>query len=115
MWILKHRELTHFMIKQHFALKMLREGRDKNEELYEMLIRRSHLLEEAFKYIRHADPRSLRGKLFLQFKNEEATGPSVLREWFSLVCQAIFNPQNALFVSCPDDGRRFLPNPGKLL
>jgi hypothetical protein len=33
---------------------------------------------------------------------------------FFLVCQAIFNPQNALFVACPNDRRRFYPSPGKL-
>ncbi|XP_015160786.1 E3 ubiquitin-protein ligase UPL5-like [Solanum tuberosum] len=90
---------------------MLLEGRHKNEELYEMLICRSRLFEDSFEYIGHASPRSLRGQLFIQFENEEATGPGVLREWFSLVCEAIFNPQNALFVSCPNDGRRFFPNP----
>ncbi|XP_059305337.1 E3 ubiquitin-protein ligase UPL5-like isoform X2 [Lycium ferocissimum] len=110
-WILKHREVAQFKMRRRFALKMLREGSNKNEELYEMLICRSHLLEESFEYIGRADPTSLQGNLFLQFKNEEATGPGVLREWFSLVCQAIFNPQNALFVSCPNDGRRFFPNP----
>ncbi|KAL2527244.1 E3 ubiquitin-protein ligase UPL5 [Abeliophyllum distichum] len=47
----------------------------------------------------------------MEFKNEEATGPGVVREWFFLVCQAIFNPQNALFVACPKDRRRFFPNP----
>jgi E3 ubiquitin-protein ligase NEDD4 len=51
----------------------------------------------------------------MEFKNEEATGPGVLREWFFLVTQAIFDPQNALFVACPSDRRRFYPNPGKLL
>lgn len=49
----------------------------------------------------------------MEFKNEEATGPGVLREWFFLVCQALFNPQNALFVPCPNDRRRFYPNHGK--
>ncbi|KAK4731146.1 hypothetical protein R3W88_024134 [Solanum pinnatisectum] len=97
-WILEHKE-------------MLREGRHKNEQFYEMLICRFRLFEESCKYIGHASPRSLRGQLFIQFENEEATGPGVLREWFSLVCEAIFNPQNALFVSCPNDGRRFFPNP----
>ncbi|KAG5584718.1 hypothetical protein H5410_045152 [Solanum commersonii] len=96
-WILEHKKVTNFKIRQRFALKMLREGRHKNEEFYEMLICRSRL--------------SLRGQLFIQFENEEATGPGVLREWFSLVCEAIFNPQNTLFVSCPNDGRRFFPNP----
>ncbi|KAH0632785.1 hypothetical protein KY284_035571 [Solanum tuberosum] len=110
-WILEHKEVTNFKIRQRFALKMLREGRHKNEEFYEMLICRSRLFEQSFEYIGHVNPRSLRGQLFMQFENEEATGPGVLREWFSLVCEAIFNPQNTLFVSCPNDGRRFFPNP----
>uniref|UniRef100_M1E146 Uncharacterized protein n=1 Tax=Solanum tuberosum TaxID=4113 RepID=M1E146_SOLTU len=42
-WILEHKEVTHFKIRQCFALKMLREGRHKNKELYEMLICRFHL------------------------------------------------------------------------
>ncbi|KAH0633347.1 hypothetical protein KY284_036133 [Solanum tuberosum] len=109
-WILEHKEVTHFKIRQHFALKMLQEGRHKNEELYEMLICRSRMFEDSFEYFRHASPRSLQGQLFMQFENEEATGPAVLREWFSLVGEVIFNPQNALFISCPNDGRRFFPN-----
>ncbi|KAK4731145.1 hypothetical protein R3W88_024133 [Solanum pinnatisectum] len=94
-WILEHKKVAHFKIKHHFALKMLREGRHKNEEIWEMLICRSRLFEDSFEYIGHA----------------KATGPGVLREWFSLVCESIFNPQNALFVSCLNDGRRFFPNP----
>ncbi|KAG6392383.1 hypothetical protein SASPL_146600 [Salvia splendens] len=50
---------------------------------------------------------------FLAFKNEEPTGPGVLREWVFLVCQAIFNPQKALFVACSNDHRRFYPSAGK--
>ncbi|KAK4707279.1 hypothetical protein R3W88_033126 [Solanum pinnatisectum] len=110
-WILEHKEVTNFKIRQRFALKMLREGRQKNEELYKMLSCSSRLFEDSFEYIGHGSPSSLRGQLFIQFENEEATGPGVLREWFSLVYEAIFNPQNALFVSCPNDSRRFFPNP----
>lgn len=84
-------------------------------ELHEMLIDRAQLLAESFEYIAHSDPRSLHNGLFMEFKNEEATGPGVLREWFFLVCQAIFDQQNALFVACPNDRRRFYPNPGKLI
>ncbi|TMW87503.1 hypothetical protein EJD97_019877 [Solanum chilense] len=110
-WILEHKEVTNFKTRQRFALQMLQEGRHMREELWEMLISRSSLFEDSFQYIGHASRRSLRGQLFIRFENEEATGPGVLREWFSLVCEAIFNPQNALFVSCPNDGRRFFPNP----
>lgn len=56
-----------------------------------MLIDRSHLLDESFEYITQARQSELRGGLFMEFKNEEATGPGVLREWFCLVCQALFS------------------------
>lgn len=95
-------------------MMMLPEVKDEYDELHEMLIDRSQLLRESFEYIAHADPDALRGGLFMEFKNEEATGPGVLREWFFLVCQSLFNPQNALFIACPNDRRRFFPNPGTL-
>ncbi|KAJ8566078.1 hypothetical protein K7X08_030555 [Anisodus acutangulus] len=110
-WILEHKEVTNFEARRHLGMMLLPEVKDEYEELHEMLIDRSQLLSESFEYIAHADPESLRGGLFMEFKNEEATGPGVLREWFFLVCQAIFNPQNALFVACPNDRRRFFPNP----
>lgn len=111
-WILDRKEVTNFEARRHLAMMMLPEVKDDYEELHEMLIDRSHLLAESFEYIAHADAESLRAGLFMEFKNEEATGPGVLREWFFLVCRAIFNPENALFVACPNDRRRFFPNPG---
>ncbi|KAL6992896.1 HECT-type E3 ubiquitin transferase [Sarracenia purpurea var. burkii] len=110
-WLLEHKDVTDFESRRHLLLMMLPELKDDYEELHEMLIDRSQLLAESFEYIAHADPEGLRGGLFMEFKNEEATGPGVLREWFVLVCQAIFNPQNTLFVACPNDRRRFFPNP----
>ncbi|KAH6777298.1 ubiquitin protein ligase 5 [Perilla frutescens var. frutescens] len=110
-WILECKEVTNFEARRHLAMMMLPEVKDEYGELHEMLIDRSHLLAESFEYIARADAESLRAGLFMEFKNEEATGPGVLREWFFLVCQAIFNPQNALFVACPNDRRRFFPNP----
>ncbi|KAL4398238.1 hypothetical protein HN51_002849 [Arachis hypogaea] len=110
-WILERKCVTNFESRRHLALLMLPEVKDDYEELHEMLIDRSQLLAESFEYIGRVEPESLRGGLFMEFKNEEATGPGVLREWFFLVCQEIFNPQNALFVACPNDKRRFFPNP----
>jgi len=114
-WILEHRFVTNFESRRHLAMMMFPEVKEDYEELHEMLIDRSQLLAESFEYIARAEPESLHAGLFMEFKNEEATGPGVLREWFLLVCQAIFNPQNALFVACPTDRRRFFPNPGKFL
>ncbi|KAK4491907.1 hypothetical protein RD792_002689 [Penstemon davidsonii] len=110
-WITECKEVTNFEARRHLAMMTLPEVKDEYEELHEMLIDRSNLLAESFMYIARTDSEALRAGLFMEFKNEEATGPGVLREWFFLVCQAIFNPQNALFVACPNDRRRFFPNP----
>lgn len=109
-WFLKYKDVTDFEARRNLVLMLLPEWKDE-DELHEMLIDRSQLLAESFEYISQADPMALHGGLFLEFKNEEATGPGVLREWFCLLCQAIFNPQNVLFLPCPNDRRRFFPNP----
>ncbi|PQQ00778.1 E3 ubiquitin-protein ligase UPL5 [Prunus yedoensis var. nudiflora] len=113
-WLIQHKDVLDFESRRHLAMMMFPDVKEDYEELHEMLIDRSQLLAESFEYIGRAEPESLHGGLFMEFKNEEATGPGVLREWFFLVCQAIFNPQNALFVACPHDHRRFYPNPGVL-
>ncbi|KAK1403137.1 Ubiquitin-protein ligase 7 [Heracleum sosnowskyi] len=110
-WISEHKEVTNFECRRHLAMLLLPEIKDDYDDLVlEMLIERSQLLAESFEYIAHAEAETLRAGLYLEFKDEEATGPGVLREWFVLVCQAIFDPQNALFVACPGDRRRFFPN-----
>ncbi|KAF7803833.1 E3 ubiquitin-protein ligase UPL5 isoform X1 [Senna tora] len=114
-WLLEHKYVTNFESRRHLVMMMFPEVKEDYEELHEMLIDRSQLLAESFEYIARAEPESLHAGLFMEFKNEEATGPGVLREWFFLVCQAIFNPQNALFVACPTDRRRFLPNPASVV
>ena len=107
--------MTDSECRRHLAMMLLPQVSDDDDYLIlEMLIYRSRLLEDSFEYIAHAEADTLRAGLTVEFKDEEATGPGVLREWFVLVCEAIFDPQNALFVTCPNDGRRFFPNPGKL-
>ncbi|XP_050288327.1 E3 ubiquitin-protein ligase UPL5-like isoform X2 [Quercus robur] len=110
-WLLERKDVTNSESRRHLAMMMFPEAKEDYEELHEMLIDRSQLLAESFEYIQRAESESLHAGLFMEFKNEEATGPGVLREWFFLVCQAIFNPENALFVACPNDRRRFYPNP----
>lgn len=110
-WLLQHKEVTNFESRRHLTMMMFPEVKEDYEELHEMLIDRSQLLAESFEYIAHAEAEALHGGLFMEFKNEEATGPGVLREWFLLVAQAIFDPHKALFVACPNDRRRFFPNP----
>ncbi|ONK68514.1 uncharacterized protein A4U43_C05F12630 [Asparagus officinalis] len=112
-WLLKHRDVVDFESRRSLVIMLFPEGKDDYEHLHEMLIDRSQLLAESYEYIGRVDAHTLHGGLFMEFKNEEATGPGVLREWFCLVCRAIFNPQNVLFLPCPNDRRRFFPNPGE--
>ncbi|GAY35348.1 hypothetical protein CUMW_015780, partial [Citrus unshiu] len=95
---LEHKDVTTFDSRKYLVMMMFPDVKEDYEELHEMLIDRSQLLAESFEYIARAEPEALRGGLFLEFKNEEATGP------------ALFNPQNALFVPCPNDRRSFYPN-----
>ncbi|KAL6844787.1 hypothetical protein ACP4OV_025446 [Aristida adscensionis] len=109
-WLAKHKSLLCFEARRNLVFMMLPEGKDDFVELHEMLIDRSHLLDESFGYITQATAIELHGGLFMEFKHEEATGPGVLREWFCLVCQALFSPQQVLFSPCPEDRRRFYLN-----
>uniref|UniRef100_A0A804QCX6 HECT-type E3 ubiquitin transferase n=2 Tax=Zea mays TaxID=4577 RepID=A0A804QCX6_MAIZE len=109
-WLVKHKNLLCFEARRSLVFMMLPEGKDDFGELHEMLIDRSHLLDESFNYIAQAEQAELHGALFMEFKNEEATGPGVLREWFCLVCQALFSPKQVLFSPCPEDKRRFYLN-----
>jgi E3 ubiquitin-protein ligase NEDD4 len=110
-WIFEYKEATNFEARRHLAMLLFPDVKEDFEEMHEMLIDRSNLLSESFEYIVGASPEALHGGLFMEFKNEEATGPGVLREWFYLVCQEIFNPKNTLFLRSADDFRRFSPNP----
>ncbi|XP_010433264.1 PREDICTED: E3 ubiquitin-protein ligase UPL5-like [Camelina sativa] len=110
-WIFEYKESTNFEARRHLAMLLFPDVREDFDEMHEMLIDRSNLLAESFEYISGASSEALHGGLFMEFKNEEATGPGVLREWFYLVCQEIFNPKNTLFLRSADDFRRFSPNP----
>ncbi|WMV33390.1 hypothetical protein MTR67_026775 [Solanum verrucosum] len=86
-------------------MMMLPKVEDDEHDQYYMLIDRSKLLVDSFEYI--AKLKNMPGSFFVEFKEEQATGPGVLRAWFLLASQEIFNPNNGLFVACPDDNRSF--------
>ncbi|XP_057433814.1 E3 ubiquitin-protein ligase UPL5-like [Lotus japonicus] len=110
-WILEQKSATNFECRRHLAMMLFPHVRHVYGMGHEMLIDRSRLLTDSFEYISHASPESLRAGLLMKFQKENATGPGVVREWFLLVCREIFNPLNGLFVACPNDRKRFLPNP----
>ncbi|PNT64825.1 hypothetical protein BRADI_4g33532v3 [Brachypodium distachyon] len=109
-WLVKHKDLLCFEARRNLVLMLFSEGKDDYGELHEMLIDRSYFLDEFFEYITHAKLSVLHSGLFVEFKNEETTGPGVLREWLRMVCQALFSPQQVLFSPCRNDQRRFYWN-----
>ncbi|CAO2823592.1 unnamed protein product [Amaranthus hypochondriacus] len=108
-WLYFHNDVLNFESRRHLAMLIFPDVNEDYEEL-EMIIDRSNLLAESFEYISGANPSSLQAGLYMEFKDENATGPGVLREWVSLVCQAIFDPENGLYVACPLNRRRFYPS-----
>lgn len=109
-WLLEHKGVANSEASRNLVLMLLPHVKEDKDQ-YKILVRRSRLLLESFEYISYADPKSLRAGLSVDFKYEEATGPDVLKEWFLLVCEEIFKPQNALFAACSNDETKFFPNP----
>ncbi|KAI5080078.1 hypothetical protein GOP47_0005557 [Adiantum capillus-veneris] len=110
-WLLEHKSLLEFESKKRLVLGMLPEPQEDFEERHDIFIHRDYLLSDSFHAFQHVKAEVLQGGLSVEFASEEATGPGVLREWFYLVCKEIFDPENALFLSCPNDPRRVFPNP----
>lgn len=110
-WLLEHSFLLDFESKRHLVMAMLPEPQEDHDERHEIVVHRSQLLVDSFEPLAYAEADVLQGGISVEFATEEATGPGVLREWFSLICREIFNPANALFLCCPNDRRRFFPNP----
>ncbi|ERN18300.1 hypothetical protein AMTRI_Chr10g5200 [Amborella trichopoda] len=109
--LLEHKDLIDFDPKRRLLLSMLPELKEDNDERYEMLIERGQLLTSSYEYIAKADRHEIQKGLLVDFKDEEAIGPGVVREWFRLVSHGIFDARNSLFLQCPNDRRRFFPNP----
>ncbi|KAI3715000.1 hypothetical protein L6452_21963 [Arctium lappa] len=84
-WILEHKDLLNFETRRHLVILFL--PRIDKLHLYKMLIDRSQLLVESFEDIAHTEPNSLHAELSIKFKDEEATGHGVLREWFFLLAE----------------------------
>ncbi|KAI3971487.1 hypothetical protein MKW92_033658 [Papaver armeniacum] len=114
LWLLKYGSAIDFESRRHLMVMMFPEVKDDNGKLHKLLVDRSLLFKESFELIAHVKPKFLHNGLFVEFKDEVATGHGVLREWLLLVCQALFSPESSLFVECPEDRRRFFPNPAQL-
>ncbi|EOA18635.1 hypothetical protein CARUB_v10007210mg [Capsella rubella] len=107
-WVFRQRDYTNFQVRHHFASMMFR--REESETLY-IILDRPNLLTESLEQMANASPTSLlHGDLSVYFEEETAVGEGVLREWFYLVCEKLFEPGRKLFVHSTDDDRRFTPD-----
>ncbi|KAF2293943.1 hypothetical protein GH714_005891 [Hevea brasiliensis] len=97
LWLLENKDATYGISRMHLVTMMIPERKIHDAEfLYEMLIVWSKYLDM---------------NLYIAFKNQQVTSPGVLQHWLLQLCRAIFNPQNSLFLACPNDPKRFYPNP----
>ncbi|GBG64152.1 hypothetical protein CBR_g40851 [Chara braunii] len=110
-WLLEHRHLLDFAMKKEHAFSLLPCPTENQSERHLVQVSRGpQLLEEAFNQIMYTDAESLKEGLVVQFAMEEGAGIGVLREWFMLMSREIFNQENALFLACTRDRKRFFPN-----
>ena len=110
-WVLEHKEVTTSECRRHLVLLLFPEV-NNYAELSTWKINRAQVFEQSFEYVNATPKHTLRAGLPIQFLDEVAEGPGVVREWFCLVCEALFDPQKELFVACPHDLKRFMPNSG---
>ncbi|MCL7041561.1 hypothetical protein MKW94_021199 [Papaver nudicaule] len=114
LWLLKYGSAIDFESRRHLMVIMFPEVKHEMEKLHKMFIDRSMLLTQSYELIAPLKAKSLHDGLSIEFKDEVATGHGVLREWLLLVCQALFSPENSLFLECPEDRHRFFPSPAKV-
>ncbi|GAQ89414.1 E3 ubiquitin-protein ligase [Klebsormidium nitens] len=69
------------------------------------------LLSDALEQLADVPKERLAGGLTVHFEEEDGAGPGLLREFFTLVSRALFDPAAALFAPSPRDRRRFHINP----
>jgi len=74
-------------------------------------IRRKYVFEDAFHRLQLRNADEMRGRLHINFRNEEGIDAGGLsREFFGILAKEMFNPNYALFTST-EDGCTFQPNP----
>ncbi|KAI3869424.1 hypothetical protein MKX03_020978 [Papaver bracteatum] len=115
LWLLEHKNSINPVSRDYLLMKMFPEVKLDFEKQHKMLIDRSQILTESFEQLSLGTSKSLRCGLSVEFRNEEAVGYGVLREWFFIICQELFDPKGSLFLACPSDPRRFFPNPAPVV
>ncbi|KAJ9174797.1 hypothetical protein P3X46_013402 [Hevea brasiliensis] len=92
-----HNDVIDSKSRMHLVtMMMIPEEKLLDAEFYKPLIHWSRFLDE---------------ELYESLKNNNITSPKKLQDWLYKLCQAIFKPQNLLFLACSNDPMKFYPNP----
>ncbi|KAL6042845.1 hypothetical protein QOT17_024210 [Balamuthia mandrillaris] len=74
-------------------------------------VRRKRVFEDSYQQMRNRTPEELRGRLSVQFQNEEGVDAGgVSREWYETLAKEMFNANYALFIATAQDNSTFQPN-----
>ncbi|KAF2293989.1 hypothetical protein GH714_006120 [Hevea brasiliensis] len=96
-WLLKHNDVIDSKSRMHLVtMMMIPEEKLLDAEFYKPLVHWSRFLDE---------------DLYESLKDNNITSPKKLQDWLYKLCQAIFKPQNLLFLACSNDPMKFYPNP----
>ena len=103
-------QLLDFENKRTYFRSQLQKQR--SNEIYDGIrirVRRSHVFEDSFYHLRARKVEELRGRLTVQFVNEEGIDAGgVSREWYTILAREMFNPNYCLFIPTADSA--FQPN-----
>jgi|JI6StandDraft_1071083.scaffolds.fasta_scaffold05899_8 hypothetical protein len=86
-------------------------SREKGHHPIDLVLSREHVLDQSMNEIMARSAPELKGKLHIQFQDEEGEDAGGLtREWFSLLSKQMFNPNYAIFQPS-STGNTYQPSP----
>eukprot|EP00981_Chlorochromonas_danica_P007094 scaffold1551_cov164-Ochromonas_danica.AAC.22 len=109
--VVQFRSCLAFENKRKFFFSKLRRLQRQQRRTLHLQIRRTQVFEDTFHQLRSRTADEMRGRLQINFYNEEGVDAGGLtREWYTILSREIFNPNYALFMATAD-GTTFQPNP----
>ena len=102
-----------FDVKRAYFHSQLKKRRNqaRRERTIHLQVRRDNVFEDSFHQLRFRTPEEMRGRLVVNFHDEEGIDAGGLtREWYLVLSREIFNPNYCLFTGAAD-GATFQPNP----
>jgi len=102
--------LLGFERKEAWLRGRLLEDVSGNTQGTAIVVERGSVMLQSCGSLSSESPEKLKGHFTVTFVGEPGVGPGVRREWFRVVVEEMFNPDNALF-KLSADGTTFQPNP----